>query len=131
MVNLDMIGHQKKKSEVTHRIVCDYVLETKKYVLKLQNCKLLKGKTMPGIYQYSNGRPFSTFDKKNDSYKISCSSIFSKTPFWYGSCWSGSINGGGEFKGHSYFNGAYWNGSERQYGKKNGEGAGYGWYYVR
>ncbi|WP_408098952.1 fibrinogen-like YCDxxxxGGGW domain-containing protein [Peredibacter sp. HCB2-198] len=83
-----------------------------------------------GIYSFM-GFPFSAADADNDLHSISCANSFTGTPFWYTSCWSGSINGGGEASGNAYFNGAYWLGSDKSWATSAGVGAGNGWLFVR
>ncbi|MFZ4578026.1 MAG: fibrinogen-like YCDxxxxGGGW domain-containing protein [Myxococcota bacterium] len=108
---------------------CTYDLNAAaSYTLSFSACSQLIGSAVPGLVSYHNGRPFSTYN--NDS-SGSCASTYSATPWWYGGCWDGSINGGGENTGGGYFNGAYWMGSTPAWGNDNGQGAGNGWIFVR
>ena len=101
-----------------------YALQLSSYVQKI-------GSTVAGIWHYHKGLRFSTYDADHDSGGSNCSSEYSATPFWYHSCWSGSINGGGQNSGSGYYNGAYWDGSQKKWGDNNGQGAGNGWFYLR
>jgi hypothetical protein len=84
------------------------------------------------LFTDHNGRPFTTYDRDNDAYgPANCATSYSNSPFWYGACWSGSINGGGEWSGSGYLNGAYWTGSDNFWGTDSGTGAGNGWIFVR
>lgn len=98
------------------------------YKLELTSSRNLIGNISPGLFIYHNGVPFSTFDKDNDLSTINCSDQYNRTPFWYSTCWSGSINGGG---GVSYTNGAYWNGSKTLQDSNTGTGGGNGWIYIK
>lgn len=100
------------------------------YALDLENIKLIIGTRNPGMYDYHNHRPFTTQDRDNDDHDGNCGTFYSRTPWWYGSCWSGNINGGGE-NSNGYYNGAYWYSSHRQWGNSAGAGAGNGWIFVR
>jgi hypothetical protein len=110
---------------------CTFGLLLPNYNLGLSSCVQLVGSVPPGLFTYHNSRPFSTYDRDNDSSGVNCASYYSNTPFWYGACWSGSINGGGEFSGDGYLNGAYWTDSARTWGNDAGQGAGNGWIFVR
>lgn len=83
-----------------------------------------------GVYSFM-GFPFSTADADNDFHVTSCPSFYSNAPFWYSTCWSGSLSGGGEASGGGYFNGAHWIGADKAWGTADGLGAGNGWLYVR
>lgn len=100
------------------------------YALSLDSIKRVKGTRNPGMYDYHNHRPFTTQDRDNDDHSGNCGTFYSRTPWWYGSCWSGNINGGGE-NTSGYYNGAYWYSSHRQWGNSDGAGAGNGWIFVR
>ncbi|MEY4616589.1 MAG: hypothetical protein RJB66_1549 [Pseudomonadota bacterium] len=95
------------------------------HTIKLTNPSQTVGGTTPGIYSYHN----------NNTFKVSadggCPTSYSNTPFWYVSCWSGSMNGGGENSGGSYYNGAYWTSSSQAWGTAGGNGAGNGWMWIR
>ena len=69
-------------------------------------------------------------DKDNDTYGENCATTYSGSPWWYTSCWSGNINGGG-VGGNGYKNAAYWAGSAGSDGTPNGQGGGNGWIYIR
>ena len=110
------------------------------------------GSELPGLVQGHNGQSFSTYDVDNDASSIThCARSYSDTPFWYSACFSGNINGGGEWGGavatgggltsggttyilsppNGHLNGAYWKGAAPQWGSTDGQGAGNGWIYVR
>ena len=75
---------------------------------------------------------FSTYDKDNDNHSSHCALNYSNSPWWFKSCWSGSIVGGGENWGQNHYNGAYWLSSDNIWGNKTtAKGAGNGWYYVK
>jgi hypothetical protein len=103
------------------------------YTISLSGFTQTIGSQQPGLYLSHNNQKFSTYDAKHDTWTSgTCSTSFSNTPWWYSACWSGSINGGGEFSGTAYFNGAYWFGSDVQWGDPaTGKGAGNGWIYVK
>ncbi len=86
------------------------------------------GTVEPGIYNWHNGKKFTTKDNDNDTYASNCSNSYGDTPFWYGQCWSGSINGGG---GQSYTDGAYWTGSNTTINPSAGTGGGNGYMFIR
>lgn len=73
------------------------------YSLSLSSETLLNGATSSGLFTYHNNAKLSTFDVDNDSFSGNCSTTFGNTPFWYISCWNGSIFGSGGT------NGAHWN----------------------
>ena len=113
-------------------ICCSFGLDaSKNYTLTLSACQQQVGSTTPGLVSFHSGRPFTTVDADNDVNGGNCASYYSGTPWWYGSCWDGSINGGGETTGSGYYNGAYWSGSALKWGSPDGTGAGNGWIFVR
>ena len=93
----------------------------------LTNYRQINGGNTSGLWSYHNGRNFMTYDRNNNG----CASYYSSTPFWYGHCWSGNMNGGGENHGHGYYDGSYWNSSQKSWGNTSGWGAGAGWYFIR
>jgi len=97
------------------------------YYLQLSNYKQINGTTTSGVWSYHNNRRWMTYDRYNNN----CATYYDYTPFWYGSCWSGNMNGGGPNKGSGYYNGAYWTSSSKYWGRSNGSGAGAGWYFLR
>lgn len=101
------------------------------YAINLTNYVQLVGSTTAGLWSYTNGQSFSTYDGDYDSYSGNCSSFYSNTPWWYRDCWDGSINGGGQNSGHGYYNGAYWSGSTQTWGTTSGAGAGNGWLWLK
>lgn len=104
------------------------------YSLRLANFTQLYGSVVPGLVDYHGDlkAPFSTTDKQNDAHiSVDCGNTYSKTPFWYNTCWTGSINGGGEAPTTSHLNGAYYTGSSGSWGVSTGIGAGNGWLFVR
>lgn len=86
------------------------------------------GTVEPGIFNYHNGKKFTTKDNDNDVYTSNCSNSYGDTPWWYGQCWSGSINGGG---GEGYTDGAYWTGSTTTINPATGTGGGNGYMFIR
>lgn len=110
-------------------LICDIdpFTSADSYKLKLSNATK---DTDAGLFQYHNNRPFSTYDSDHDAYVSNCPNLYSKTPWWYGACWSGSINGGGENSGSGYVNGAYWKDSVKAWGTSNGNGGGNGWIFI-
>ncbi len=121
-------------SPIDQRFYADYDLDAEggEYNLQLTNYREKIGNTTAGLWSYHNGSPFSTYDHDNDAVDGgNCATFYTNTPWWYRSCWSGSINGGGEGNGNGYFNGAYWVNSARSWGDDNGNGAGNGWIFVR
>lgn len=90
------------------------------------------GSQFPGLFEYHSGMKWTTYDMDNDAHSANCGTNYSNTPFWYKACWSGSMNGGGEASGATYYNGAYWTGSTAQWGDPaTGAGAGNGWIFIR
>ena len=97
------------------------------FTIHFANTSQLIGGSTPDLFTYHNNQPFSTYD---GGPQANCAASYSNTPFWYVSCWSGSINGGGEYSQGSNFNGAYWMSSGGSWGNVDGTGAGLGWIYV-
>ena len=95
------------------------------YTLRLSGYSQTVGSTTPGLWSYHKNNTFKTYEGG------SCSANYSGTPFWYVSCWDGSMNGGGQNSGSGYYNGAYWSGSSQAWGASNGTGAGNAWYWLR
>jgi hypothetical protein len=111
---------------------CTFGFTLPNYVLGLLSCTQLVGSTVPGLFTYHNNRPFTTYDRDNDSYgSANCAASYTNTPFWYVNCWDGSINGGGEVATTNHVNGAYWVGSGTGCGSDNGTGGGNGWMFVK
>lgn len=103
-----------------------------KYRLTVLAHRNLIGANNPGFISFNNGMMWTTFDSDNDALAGNCGVNYSNTPFWYNSCWSGSINGGGELSSGGYYNGAYWDGSAHIWGDAvAGTGAGNGWFFIR
>ena len=98
------------------------------YTLNFSSSTNTIGSVVPGLYDYHNGRPFTTKDADHDEYSSNCSDSYQETPWWYRKCWAGSINGGGT---QSYSNGAFWRSSSTTVNASNGDGGGYGWLYIR
>eukprot|EP01116_Phalansterium_solitarium_P024029 TRINITY_DN866_c0_g1_i3.p1 TRINITY_DN866_c0_g1~~TRINITY_DN866_c0_g1_i3.p1 ORF type:complete len:767 (+),score=243.84 TRINITY_DN866_c0_g1_i3:251-2551(+) len=115
---------------IVQRYECNYTLTTTKYVITFTNCQQRIGSTVPGLVGGHNNQPFTTTDVKNDQNPTNCANLYSGTPWWYTSCWSGNINGGGETSQNGYYNGAYWYASAPQWGLSDGTGAGNGWIMV-
>lgn len=141
------ITGQNKNTEMLYQWSSDYTLpiqqmskfnihrsnDSKLYRVTANNIALLTGATSPGIYSYhfASDLPLSTSDVQNDTRASSCSVQFEGSPFWYGSCWNGSLIGGGETSSGGYYNGAYYSSSAITWGMPNGSGAGNGWVFVR
>ena len=121
--------------QVVRRAGCPFTLNTAtNYTITFTaaGCRPLVGSDLPGLFGYHSGRPWTTVDRDNDAYPSNCAALYSGNPWWYGSCWSGSISGGGEDNGSDYRNGAHWIGSVTGWGDTAGaSGAGNGWIYVR
>jgi hypothetical protein len=98
------------------------------YTISLSASTQLVGAVTPGLLTLHNNRPFSAYDAGPNT---GCANNYSETPWWYESCWSGSISGGGEYSETGYFNGAYWTGSATAWGTADGNGAGNGWIFVK
>ncbi|WP_374078130.1 fibrinogen-like YCDxxxxGGGW domain-containing protein [Bdellovibrio bacteriovorus] len=107
----------------------------RQYTLNLLNLTALTGSVSPGLTVYHNGKALTTSDTDITIAGQTCSVGYSNTPFWYQTCWSGSMNGGGENMGGGYYNGSYWTGSAKAYATDadatTGVAAGNGWYFVR
>ncbi|MFA6113114.1 MAG: fibrinogen-related protein [Sphingomonas sp.] len=100
---------------------------------KQASCKGIAGTTeLPELFTNQGGNRWSTIDQDNDKYPGSCASLYGGgAPWWYHSCWSGSISGGGELADGGQSNGAYWKGMASKWGEADGTGAGNGWLYIR
>eukprot|EP01116_Phalansterium_solitarium_P019728 TRINITY_DN561_c0_g1_i10.p1 TRINITY_DN561_c0_g1~~TRINITY_DN561_c0_g1_i10.p1 ORF type:complete len:216 (-),score=35.96 TRINITY_DN561_c0_g1_i10:405-1052(-) len=109
---------------------CNYTLTTSIYVITFTNCVQRVGSQVPGLVGYHSGRAFTTVDNKNNGFVNNCAPQYSGSPWWYGNCFSGSINGGGENSGGGYYNGAYWYVADPMWGTTAGLGAGNGWILV-
>jgi prepilin-type N-terminal cleavage/methylation domain-containing protein len=101
------------------------------FALRLSGYYQTVGSYQPGLWSSHNNLPFSTVDSDHDSNSGSCSSYYSGTPFWYGGCWNGNMNGGGQNTGSGYYNGAYWRGADAMWGQYPAYGAGNAWYWLR
>ena len=90
------------------------------------------GSAVPGLVSLHNNGRFSAYDVDNDgNASANCAATYGSSPWWYVSCWLGSIHGGGETSASGHYNGAYWNDSSGAWGAANGTGAGNGWIYVK
>lgn len=83
------------------------------YSIGLSNEQLLLGGTSPGLFNYHNNRPLTTFDADHDENLGNCANYYGNTAWWYGSCWSGNVWGGGD--SGSYANSPYWVSSGSDY----------------
>lgn len=83
------------------------------YQLNLGSQTIDLGGVSPGIYDSHNGAQFTTYDADHDTNGANCSTYYSNTAWWYGSCWSGNIWGGGDVGG--YQNKPFWVGSSSDY----------------
>ncbi|WP_417336575.1 fibrinogen-like YCDxxxxGGGW domain-containing protein [Halobacteriovorax marinus] len=104
------------------------------YRLTMTNYQTLTGGITSAHSTTHNGMQFTTMDADNDTHPQNCGTLYSNTPFWYGACWSGNINGGGENSDNNtlHHNGAYYSGSVRAWATTNdGQGAGNGWFFIR
>ena len=121
-------------SNIDQSFIADYSLdENDFYRLDMTNYNQRVGETEAGFYLTHNGMKFTTYDSDNDIHlqNENCGTFYSLTPFWYNSCWSGSINGGGENEGYGHFNGAHWYKANLKWGTDDGDGAGNGWIFIR
>lgn len=120
--------------QLDHQAACDFNLNAPSawtITFNTATCQALVGNDLPGLFTYSAGRRWSTLDNDNDSHASNCAVNYSGSPWWYGTCWSGSINGSGETHTTGQRNGAYWSGSDNWWGRADGTGAGNGWIYIR
>jgi len=108
------------------------------YALTLTSYVQLAGTAVAGMWSdgHTAGVPvplgFSTYDADHDGDPGNCSNLYTRTPWWYKACWSGSINGGGELSGNGYPNAAYWSDSAISPGNATtGQGYGNGWMFVK
>ena len=83
------------------------------YALTLSGQTIDLGGTAPGFYSGHNGAQFTTYDTDHDSNSGNCATYYSNTAWWYTSCWSGNIWGGGDVD--SYQNKPYWYSSTTDY----------------
>ena len=142
----DRIAGQTKSAQMMYQWATDYGQATQQAakwnIQRINSSRLyrsltsgytqLTGSITPGLFTHLNNYPLSTIDVENDTHAtVRCNGQYSETPFWYYSCWTGSINGGGELSANGYPNGAYWNGSNQVWGTTDGVGAGNGWLYIR
>lgn len=80
------------------------------------NIAVQVGANESGMYGYHalSGFGLTTYDRDVDQNAGNCGTYYNNNPFWYGSCWSGSMFGGG-----SYVDAPYWTSSsagwDRQY----------------
>lgn len=121
-------------SVLDHNYRCPYTLDSaQNYRINFvtANCEQLIGTVTPGLVASHNGQQFTTYDRDNDTNPANCAGSYTETPWWYGDCWNGSINGGGENEGNNYLNGAYWVSASVSWGAVDGSGAGNGWIYVK
>jgi len=117
---------------IDQRFYADFALNADNYYeIQLSSYQQKIGGTTAGLWTHHNNHKFSTYDADHDTGSDNCAAIYSNTPFWYESCWSGNMNGGGELSGSGYYNGSYWTGSSKKWGDNDGTGAGNGWYFVR
>ena len=124
---------------VDQRAFCEYRLDSyDSYSIRFNSntcLQLIGAAGLPGLFVSHSGARWSTMDRDNDIYTGHCAQMYSRTPFWYQACWSGSINGGGEDYGGDHSNGAYWTGSATGWASPQpdtqAEGAGSGWIYIR
>lgn len=102
------------------------------HILNLSNYVQLKGSNVAGLYETHSGAKWSNYSSDRDNNPDTfCGRSYTNTPWWYTACWDGSINGGGENSGNDYYNGAYWDSSDKKWGTSDGYGAGNGWIYIR
>lgn len=118
-------------SPIDQSYQCTFSLDDQSlYELSLSACSHLVGATVPGLFSYHNGAPFSTVDADHDETTTNCAADYGSAPWWYRNCWSGSINGGGA-GGINYYDAAFWSGSASSPGADDGTGGGNGWIWVR
>lgn len=103
------------------------------YKLNMSGYVQMLGNVQTGMYAYHNGFNFSAYNYDQDvAAGQNCASFYTNTPWWYGACWDGQINGGGASSGNGHYNGAYWISSAPQWGiASTGQGAGSGWIWIR
>lgn len=107
------------------------------WALSTNNLVQMAGSAAPGIWKQGHNAAtpvavqFSTYDADHDSNSGNCASFYTNTPWWYVSCWSGSIGGGGELSGLGFYNAAYWVGATNSVGDSSGNGYGNGWMFVK
>ena len=119
---------------ISERYICPFSLDpANNYTIAFTtgSCTQAIGTVVPDLVAFHNNRPFSTYDRDNDTNTGNCSLDFSLTPWRYTNCWRGSINGGGEWSGLGYLNGAYWVNNAIAWGDPSGQGAGNGWIFVK
>jgi len=77
---------------ITERAAMKFELDPKlNYKIALSNLMQTIGSSPPGLYTSSQNMQFSTYDADHDTAGSNCAGLYSSTPWWYGSCWSGSI----------------------------------------
>jgi fibrinogen beta/gamma subunit family protein len=117
---------------IDQRYICAFSftdLSTYQITFNLPTCRQPVGSVVPGLVGYSNNAKFSAYDVNNTG-GAACAPSYTNAPWWYVSCWSGSMVGGGELsQGHA--NGAFWTGSGSAWGAPGGTGGGNGWIYVK
>ncbi len=102
-----------------------------KYRLWLTNDVLLVGATTPSMLATHSGKQWTATDQDNDVRTVSNCATDYDSPNWYGNCWNGAIQGGGENLVNGYYNAAYYNGIAKADGLDDGTGGGNGWMYIR
>nr|BFD63634.1 hypothetical protein BdHM001_23150 [Bdellovibrio sp. HM001] len=117
---------------VEQRYKCNYTLTTADYIINFSSCAQLVGATAPDVVSFHSGYKFSAWDKDNDVSASHCGGNYTASPFWYKDCWSGSLWGGGEDLGYSYYPGAYWVSAAQAWATTGStSGAGNGWYFIK
>ncbi len=132
-------GNYSSERRIDQQAFCRFRLDpddSYRILFDRDTCLQLIGSAgLPGLFVSHTGQMWSAMDKDNDTHEQACGTFYSGTPFWYYSCWSGSINGGGEHYGRDHKNGAYWKSSEREFAanqpSNSAIGAGSGWIYIR
>lgn len=70
------------------------------YRIEMSDLVVTVGEQTPGVYAHHQGRRLSTFD--NDNSDTSCAGLYHH-PWWYTSCWSGSMWGGTDHEEAPYW----------------------------
>mgnify|MGYP001054570441 CR=1 FL=1 len=119
----------------SYKVLVENFDATSNYKLTMHNYQTLVGGVSSAQYSTHSGKEFTAIDADNDNNGTdNCATLYSNTPYWYDSCWSGSINGGGENSDNStlHYNGAYYTSSSKAWGTaSDGQGAGNGWIFIR
>jgi hypothetical protein len=82
-------------NSLSHRTYQDFSINvSENYKISMMNQVISIGSTSSGLYAYHNNKEMTTYDVDNDTHESNCSTNYNNAPWWYGSCWSGSLWGG-------------------------------------